>query len=97
VQPAYSVEQRRPVERFVAEEFMMKVRDLIVFTLLALLAPSVVSQVVINEIFYQAPDDLTDLQWIELFNNSDQPVDLAGWRLSSFVDRATEQGVPAPQ
>ncbi|HEV8378184.1 MAG TPA: lamin tail domain-containing protein, partial [Tepidisphaeraceae bacterium] len=37
--------------------------------------------VVINEIFYHAPNDLEDLQWIELFNSGDQPVDISGWSL----------------
>src|SRR3954471_810343 len=37
--------------------------------------------VVINEIFYHAPDDLENLQWIELFNSGDQPVDISGWQL----------------
>src|SRR5437868_2502430 len=43
------------------------------------------AQVVINEIFYHAPDDLTDLQWVELYNTSDKPVNLAGWRLTKAV------------
>src|SRR5205809_5547444 len=37
--------------------------------------------VVINEIFYHAPNDLENLQWIELFNSADQPVDISGWSL----------------
>lgn len=40
------------------------------------------ANVVINEIFYHAPDDLEDLQWIELFNTADAPVDLSGWKLN---------------
>ena len=36
--------------------------------------------VVINEIFYHAPNDLDDLQWIELYNTADEPVDLSGWK-----------------
>lgn len=37
--------------------------------------------VVINEIFYHAPNSLEDVQWIELFNNADQPADLSNWTL----------------
>lgn len=37
--------------------------------------------VVVNEIFYNAPDDLEDLQWIEFFNHGESPVDLSGWTL----------------
>lgn len=48
--------------------------------------------IVINEVFYNAPDDLDDVQWIELYNPSDQPVDLGGWtlddgKLYTFPDR----------
>ena len=43
------------------------------------------SQVVINEIFYHAPDDIADLQWVELHNTTDQPVDMSGWRLSKAI------------
>jgi hypothetical protein len=41
--------------------------------------------VVINEIFYHAPDDLDDLQWIELHNTADQPIDLAGWSIKPLA------------
>src|SRR5258708_22875710 len=43
------------------------------------------ADVVINEIFYHAPDDIDDLQFIELHNTGDKAVDLAGWRLSKGV------------
>jgi hypothetical protein len=56
-----------------------------VFLVLVLLAVSSRAQIVINEIFYNAPDDLTDLQWVELYNTSDKAVSLAGWRLSKGV------------
>lgn len=41
--------------------------------------------VVINEIFYHAPDDLDNLQFIELFNTGDKAVDLNGWKFSKGV------------
>ena len=37
------------------------------------------AQVVINEILYHAPDDLDDLQFLELHNAGGQAVDLSGW------------------
>jgi hypothetical protein len=37
--------------------------------------------VVINEIFYHAPNSLEDVQWIELYNTADQPTDLSNWTL----------------
>ena len=48
--------------------------------------------VVINEIFYNAPEDLEDLQWIELYNDGGEAVDLSDWKLdegSVFVFPAT--------
>jgi hypothetical protein len=53
----------------------------ICITLLAAMLPclSARAAVVINEIFYHAPEDLDDLQSIELHNTDDQPVDLSGW------------------
>ena len=41
--------------------------------------------VVINEIMYHAPDDLDDLQYVELHNAGDQPVDLGGWAIKKGV------------
>src|SRR5437867_8353287 len=41
--------------------------------------------VVINEVMYHAPDDLDNLQFIELHNTGDNAVDLAGWRLTKGV------------
>ena len=54
--------------------------------LLALTIPAGVrASVVINEVFYHAPDDLDNLQFIELHNTSDRAVDLAGWKLTKAV------------
>ncbi|HEX2972091.1 MAG TPA: CotH kinase family protein [Tepidisphaeraceae bacterium] len=39
------------------------------------------AQVVINEIFYRAPEDLDELEWVELYNGGQQAVDLSGWAL----------------
>ncbi|MBI1842545.1 MAG: CotH kinase family protein [Verrucomicrobia bacterium] len=50
-----------------------------------LFASHALAGVVINEIFYHAPDDLDDLQWIELHNADSQPVDVSGWRLTKGV------------
>ncbi len=36
---------------------------------------------VINEIFYHAPDDISQLQWIELHNTGTASVDVSGWKL----------------
>src|SRR5437667_12856671 len=41
--------------------------------------------VVINEIFYHAPDDVEDLEYIELHNSGDQPVDLGGWAFTKGI------------
>ncbi len=41
--------------------------------------------VVINEIMYHAPDDLDDVQFIELHNNGSERIDLGGWKLARGV------------
>ena len=46
--------------------------------------PNATAQVVINEIFYHAPDDL-DLEYVELFNVSDTDADLSGWKLDAGI------------
>src|SRR5690349_18718496 len=44
------------------------------------------SGVVINEVLYHAPGEIQDLQFIELFNPADQPVELSGWKLDKGID-----------
>ncbi|MBL9140040.1 MAG: CotH kinase family protein [Verrucomicrobiales bacterium] len=43
------------------------------------------AQVVINEIFYNAPEDQDDVQWIELHNTTKESADLSGWRLAKAI------------
>lgn len=43
------------------------------------------AQVVINEILYHAPEDLEDLQFVEVHNAGAQPVDLGGWSFSKGI------------
>ncbi|HNU26365.1 MAG TPA: CotH kinase family protein [Planctomycetota bacterium] len=49
-------------------------------------------KVVINEIFYHAPDDLDDLQWIELHNPGDGPADLSRWILRKSIEHRFPDG-----
>ncbi len=44
------------------------------------LCASAKGRVVINEIFYHSPNDVEDLEYVELYNTADQPVDLSGWK-----------------
>src|SRR5258708_32911199 len=41
--------------------------------------------VVINEIFYRAPDDIQGLQWLELYNPEAKAIDLSGWKLTDGI------------
>lgn len=41
--------------------------------------------VVINEIFYHAPDDLEDLEWIELHNPDASAADISGWKVAGGI------------
>jgi parallel beta-helix repeat protein len=43
---------------------------------------SVISQVVINEIMYNSSTDQNNNDWIELYNNGNNNIDLSGWKLS---------------
>jgi len=43
------------------------------------------ARVVINEIFYNAPDDIEHLEYVELHNSGDQPVDLGGWAFTKGI------------
>lgn len=54
---------------------------LLVVCLMFCATPACVAEVVINEIFYHAPDDIEQLEWIELHNTADEAVDLSGWQL----------------
>ena len=51
----------------------------------ALLVAGGHAQVVINEIYYHAPNDLNELQWIELHNAGAKEIDLGGWQLTKAV------------
>ena len=44
------------------------------------------AEVVINEIFYHAPDEVHDLQWLELYNSGQRTVDLSGWKLTKGIE-----------
>lgn len=57
---------------------------LLLLSISALLASprALAAQVVINEIMYNAPEEAGDVEYVELFNNSDQPVNLNGWEFS---------------
>lgn len=52
---------------------------------LALLPATLCGRVVINEIFYHAPDDIEGLAYIELHNTEEDPVDLSGWSFTRGV------------
>ena len=43
-------------------------------------------RVVINEIFYHAPDSNENLEWIEIHNSGDEAVDLSGWKITGGVE-----------
>jgi hypothetical protein len=46
---------------------------------------SLSARVVINEVMYHAPDDLEDLEYIELYNSGGEAVDMGGWGLAKGV------------
>jgi hypothetical protein len=50
------------------------------------------ARVVINEIFYNAPEDLEDLEYIELHNSGNDTVDLGGWAFTKGIKFKFPQG-----
>jgi CotH kinase protein/Lamin Tail Domain len=74
----------------------MLLRVLATVSALALAAGAAPGGVVINEIFYHAPDDLDDLQYVELHNPDAQPADLAGWKLAKGVKYTFPAGTTIP-
>lgn len=60
---------------------MCKIVSLGLFVLLGLPLAASASPVVVNEILYHAPDDLDEVQFVELHNPGDRVVDLSGWKL----------------
>jgi hypothetical protein len=53
--------------------------------------------VVINEIFYNAPDDQDNLQWVELYNPRDEASSIAGWTLDKGKLFTFPPGTIVPQ
>jgi hypothetical protein len=60
-------------------------RIVLAFIFAALVTSATFGRVVINEVMYHAPDDLEDLEYIELFNSGAEPVDIGGWSLAKGV------------
>lgn len=54
------------------------------------------ARVVINEIFYHAPNDLDDVQWIELHNTEAAPVDIGGWSFTAGIEVRFAASTPIP-
>src|SRR5262245_10207233 len=60
-------------------------RAMLQLLLIQCLPFSVSASVVINEIFYHAPNDIEDLQYIEIHNSGSNAVDLAGWAFTKGI------------
>lgn len=54
---------------------------MLVISILLISTPLEAENVIINEIMYRAPKDLTELEYVELWNTSADPVDISGWRI----------------
>ena len=64
----------------------MPLRTTWIFLLsLALLPATLHARVVINEIFYHAPDDIEGLAYIELHNTGEDSVELGGWTFTRGI------------
>jgi len=49
------------------------------------LAAGVVRDVVINEVAWSGSVDAANDEWLELYNNTNAPVDLTGWKILDDV------------
>jgi hypothetical protein len=61
------------------------VASLALFALAVLHGPVSAADVVLNEVFYHAPDELDDLEYVELLNTGSKAVDLGGWHLAKAI------------
>jgi hypothetical protein len=64
---------------------MIRPRAVLACSLLLTLPAAAWPGVVINEILYHAPNDLDDLQFIELHNTDGQIINMSGWKLARGV------------
>src|SRR5689334_9912124 len=67
-------------------------RHALLLVLMCLLAGTATGRVVINEIFYNAPEDVEDLEYIELHNSGNDAVDLGGWAFTKGIKFKFPQG-----
>ena len=64
-----------------------------IFALVTSLMAGLGKAIVINEIHHNPPDNTVRQEFIELFNPSEDEVDLGGWRLSGAVRYLFSEGV----
>jgi hypothetical protein len=66
-------------------ELTMRIRTIWPLLLLLGFLPAARARVVINEIFYHAPNDIGDLEFLELHNSGDEDVDISGWSFTKGI------------
>lgn len=63
---------------------------------LCVLVQSAGARVVINEVMYHAPEDLEDLEYVELYNSEAAPVDIGNWSFTKGVKLRFPAGTKIP-
>jgi hypothetical protein len=58
-------------------------------------APAI-GPIVISEIMYHRPDDLSEGEYVELYNNADAPISATGWRINGGVQFNFADGYSFP-
>ena len=66
------------------EEIIVKKAIVLVSLMLLALPAFAVNEIVVTELMYNSLG--TDVEWIELINNTDAPIDLTGWTLVDDLD-----------
>lgn len=64
--------------------------------LLGMSTVSSTAEIVINEIYYHAPNPFENLEWIEIHNTEAKPVDLSNWKLQKGVQFTFPEGSQMP-
>ena len=69
---------------------------LVIGFILLISQPLSADKVVINEIMYRAPDDFKQLEYVELWNTSSEPVNIGGWRVKGIGLEIAAESVLRP-
>ena len=71
---------------------LIKLKLLSFSLILIITTPVIANQIVINEIHYDENDKTVRAEFIELYNNSEESVDISQWYFSDGIDYTFKEG-----